>query len=147
MKFVAIPIKVLEDIGSNESRKYIIDRLVYAHTAMNRQADHIAELEQKIDDLEKALGVLQQNKCKVKAVKPVSKKNKRLKKLEIIVRENNDAPYEFPATVGVKCYINGRKPYGLYSGFGKPELTVAEVVDTANLLIEDILGRWKDGRL
>ena len=120
--------------------------LVKALEIMENQQAYILELEQTVELLQKALDALHQNKCRVKAVKPVHKKNKRLEKLEIIVRENNDMPYSFPATVGVKCYIKG-KPYGLYSGFGKPGLTVAEVVDTANLLIEEILGRWQDGRL
>jgi hypothetical protein len=66
-----------------------------------------------------------------------------IEKLEIIVRENSDMPFSFPATVGVKCYING-KPEGLFMGFNKPELSVATVVDTANSLIEELLGRVND---
>ena len=127
------------------TEKDLIDVAKFADTIIKAQKDYIAELEQQVDDLQKALDVLQQNKCKVKKTKPVRNKNRKLQRLEIIVRENNDMPYGFPATVGVKCYTKG-KPYGLYSGFGKPELTVAEVVETANLLIEDILGRWQDGR-
>lgn len=146
MEHVTIPATVLMDIGSLESRKYILDCLTFAYTTMHKQEDCIAELEQKVCLLQETIDALQQNKCKVKIAKPIRKKDGKLKKLQLIVRENSDAPYEFPATVGVKCYING-KAYGLYNGFGKPELTVAEVVDTANLLIEELLGRWQDGRL
>ena len=67
-----------------------------------------------------------------------------IEKLEIIVRENNDMPFGFSSTVGVKCYING-KPEGIFMGFNKPELPVADVVDTANSLIEELLRRVNDG--
>ena len=69
MEFVTIPITVLEDIGSIESRKYVLDRLTFAHAVMNKQADRIAELEQKVDDLQKALDVVLQNKCRTRKVK------------------------------------------------------------------------------
>lgn len=69
MEFIAIPITVLEDIGSIESRKYIIDRLVFAHSAIDKQTTYIAELEQKVDDLQKALDAVLLNKCRTRKVK------------------------------------------------------------------------------
>jgi hypothetical protein len=154
-KYVAIPANVLDDITSPEVKQYILTELTdahntrreleKAHTTICEQNAYIEELEKQVSLLQKTLDALHQNKCKVKKTKAVSKKSRKLQRLQIIVRENNDMPYGFPATVGVKCYIKG-KPYGLYSGFGKPELTVAEVVETANSLIEEVLGRWKDGR-
>lgn len=155
-KNIALPINVLEEINSPEVKQYILTELTDAHntrrelekanTTVKEQEAYIAELEKQVSLLQKTLDVIHQNKCKVKKSKPICKKRRELQGIEIIVRENNDMPYEFPATVGVKCYTKG-KPYGLFNGFGKPELTVAEVVETANLLIEEILGRWRNGRL
>lgn len=40
-----------------------------AETIIKAQKDYIKELEQKVDDLQKALDVMLQNKCKTRKVK------------------------------------------------------------------------------
>ena len=82
MEFVTIPITVLEDIGSIESRKYVLDRLTFAHAVMNKQADRIAELEQKVDDLQKTLDAVLLNKVLVRKVMVRGRKKN--------VRQNNN---------------------------------------------------------
>jgi len=72
------------------------------------------------------------------------KKRMRFEKIMVIVREHNDMPGDFPATVAVKYTING-KQYGLFNGFNKPELTVPEVVETVNSLLQDIIGAKMKG--
>lgn len=62
---------------------------------------------------------------------------RKIKSIEVIVRENT---FDFftgskRATVAIK-WQKGKKQYGEYIAFTKPELTVAEVVETVNELLE-----------
>lgn len=84
-----------------------------------------------------ALLYLSQNK-KQKGVTTVGK----IKIIEVIVREND---YDFfmnrkRSTVAIK-WQKGKKQYGEYIVFLKPELTVAEVVETVNELLEKVTGK------
>ena len=64
--------------------------------------------------------------------------NKTFEKIKIIVRENNDMPFDFPSTVGIKYTVNGQEK-GLFLGSNKPTLTVAEVVEAVNHMLYDII--------
>ena len=69
---VYIPDKVWNDIISPESKKCILNGLVEHHHTnceLKKAKVYIAELEQKVEDLQKALDVLQQNKCRTRKVK------------------------------------------------------------------------------
>lgn len=61
-----------------------------------------------------------------------------IEKIEIIVRENNDLPFEFPCTVGVKYIANGEMK-GFYHGFGVPTIPTSVLVETINSLLEQML--------
>ena len=69
------------------------------------------------------------------------------KKIKLITTENNDMPNMSPSTVGIKYVYNG-KMYGNFLRFNHPTLTVAEVVETTNALLEQMLqsheydGEW-----
>ena len=69
---VYIPDKVWNDIGSIESKECILDALMECHQAkleLKNAKAYIKELEQKVDDLQKALDVVLQNKCRTRKVK------------------------------------------------------------------------------
>ena len=69
---------------------------------------------------------------------------RKIKSIEVIVHEN---AYDFitcrkRSTVAIK-WQKGKKQYGEYKVFLKPELTVAEVVETVNELLEMVTGKKK----
>lgn len=69
---------------------------------------------------------------------------RKIKSIEVIVHEN---AYDFitgrkRSTVAIK-WQKGRKQYGEYTAFTKPELTVAEVVETVNELLEKVTKKKK----
>lgn len=66
--------------------------------------------------------------------------NKTFEKIQIIVHENNDMPFDFPSTIGIKYTVDGQEE-GLFLGCSKPTLTVAEVVETVNGMLKDIIER------
>lgn len=51
------------------TEKDLIAVAKFADVIIEEQKTYIAELEQKVDDLQKALDVLQQNKCRVRKVR------------------------------------------------------------------------------
>lgn len=69
---VLIPDKVWNDIVSPESKKCILNGLMEGHHTkceLNEAKVYIKELEQKVDDLQKALDVVLTNKCRTRKVK------------------------------------------------------------------------------
>ena len=69
---VYIPDKVWNDIISPESKKCILDGLMESHREkleLENAKAYIKELEQKVEDLQKALDVVLQNKCRARKVK------------------------------------------------------------------------------
>ena len=69
---ILIPDKVWNDICSVESRECILKGLMeYHHTKceLNKAKAYIKELEQKVDDLQKALDTVVTNKCRTRKVK------------------------------------------------------------------------------
>ena len=58
--------------------------------------------------------------------------------IKIIVRENIDMPFPDRSSVGIKYTVNG-KIEGLFLGYDKPTLTVAEIVEAVNKLLNKIL--------
>ena len=51
------------------TEKDLIAVATFADTIIKEQKDYIRELEQKVDDLQKALDVVLQNKCRTRKVK------------------------------------------------------------------------------
>lgn len=69
---VSIPDKVWYDIISPESRECILNGFMECHHTkceLNEAKAYIKELEQKVDDLQKALDTVLQNKCRTRKVK------------------------------------------------------------------------------
>jgi hypothetical protein len=67
-----IPDKVWNDITSVESKECILTALMESHherLELGKAKDYIKELEQKVDDLQKALDVVLLNKCRTRKVK------------------------------------------------------------------------------
>ena len=67
-----IPDKVWNDITSVESKECILNGLMEGHhikCELKEAKAYIKELEQKVDDLQKALDVVLQNKCRTRKVK------------------------------------------------------------------------------
>ena len=64
--------------------------------------------------------------------------SKPFEKIQIIVHENNDMPFGYASTVGLKCTVNGQEE-GLFCGYDKPTLTVAEVVEAVNVMLKNII--------
>lgn len=52
---VCIPINVLKDISSIESRKYIIDRITFSYDTIKAQKIIIAQLSEQVELLQEAL--------------------------------------------------------------------------------------------
>lgn len=69
---VYIPDKIWNDIISPESRECVLDLAMECHrikSESQKEKTIIKELEQKVDDLQKALDVVLQNKCRTRKVK------------------------------------------------------------------------------
>lgn len=76
---ILVPTKVWEDIISPESKRCILNALIEsrdtkrelqkANNTIVKQDAYIAELEQKVDDLQKALDTVLLNKCRTRKVK------------------------------------------------------------------------------
>lgn len=69
---VYIPDKVWNDIISPESKDCILKGFIEGHhikCELEEAKAYIKELEQKVDDLQKALDVVLQNKCRTRKVK------------------------------------------------------------------------------
>lgn len=69
---VFIPDKVWNDIISTESKECILNGFMECHQdkrELKEAKTYIAELEQQVDDLQKALDVALLNKCRTRKVK------------------------------------------------------------------------------
>ena len=64
-----LPKKELEDDFMKIKEEDLILTMSFAETIIKAQKDYIKELEQKVEDLQKALDVVLQNKCRTRKVK------------------------------------------------------------------------------
>lgn len=64
-----LPKKELEDDFMKITEEDLILTISFAETIIKRQKGYIKELEQKVDDLQKALDVVLLNKCRTRKVK------------------------------------------------------------------------------
>lgn len=63
----------------------------------------------------------------------------RIKEIKVIVVENQSNILT-KSSVGIK-WKKGKKQYGEFIGFTKPKLTIAEVVEIVNELMEKVVGK------
>ena len=69
ISLMQLPKKELEDDFMKIKEEDFILAISMAETIIKGQKDYIKELEQKVDDLQKALDVVLQNKCRTRKVK------------------------------------------------------------------------------
>ena len=69
ISLMQLPKKELEDDFMKIKEEDFILAISFAETIISTQKEYIKELEQKVDDLQKALDVVLQNKCRTRKVR------------------------------------------------------------------------------